>query len=148
MIKDSIRSSESLALLTADEERHFYRLILIADDHGRFDARPMMIRSACYPLQVESITLAEVLQWTDRLASPGIGILTLYEVDGKKYGAFVKWKYYQRVRSPQSKYPEPPTLDSNARGSSSPMRAAMMSLAGDGAMFGGPGPVPKISPVN
>lgn len=39
MIKESICTSETLAQLTPEEERLFYRLLVNADDFGRFDGR-------------------------------------------------------------------------------------------------------------
>ena len=119
MIRDTIRSSESLARLTGDEERHFFRLILLADDFGRFDARSSVIRAGCYPLMLDIITQEDVERWTRRLADQDVGILQLYEVEGRVYGAFRAWEKYQRPRAKESKFPAPPekpaTDDRNSR---------------------------------
>lgn len=107
-LRDSIRTSESLSRLTGDEERHFHRLVLVADDHGRFDARYSVLLAGCYPLQLKAIDEDDVGRWTQRLADPDVEIIQMYEVDGKSYGVFVNWFKYQRKREGQSKYPEPP----------------------------------------
>lgn len=113
IIKDSIRTSESLALLTAEEERHFYRLMVTADDFGRFDARPQVIKGVCYPFFDSQVTLDDISRWTQRLADEEIGILKLYEANGYQYGYFVNWDKYQQKRASKSKYPDPPSFDSN-----------------------------------
>lgn len=108
ILRDSIRTSESLALLTGDEERHFYRLLVAADDYGRFDARTSVILGTCYSLMLSKISIEQVAEWTQRLAEPDIDIIRLYEVDGKRYGVFVNWLKYQTPRAVKSKWPEPP----------------------------------------
>ena len=107
-LRDSIRTSESLSRLTGDEERHFHRLVLVAGDHGRFDARYSVLLAGCYPLHLKVIDEDDVRRWTQRLADPDVDIIQLYEVDGKPYGVFINWFKYQRKRDGQSKYPEPP----------------------------------------
>ena len=113
IIRDSIRTSESLARLTPAEERHFYRLLVYADDYGRFDARPEVIRGSCYPLQAQAVSLSDVSEWLQRLASADISILLLYEVDGRPFGVFRNWEKYQRIRNARSKYPTPPSIDNS-----------------------------------
>jgi hypothetical protein len=39
-IKESILTSDTLDILTAEEERLFYRLIVICDDYGRTESKP------------------------------------------------------------------------------------------------------------
>ena len=113
IIRDSVRTSYSLSWLTAEEERHFYRLLVYADDYGRFDARPEIIRGMCYPLLLERVSAADVRNWTQRLADDVVGILSLYTVDERQYGVFSNWAKYQRIRNAKSKYPDPPSIDSN-----------------------------------
>ena len=108
IIRDSIRTSESLSRLTDAEARHFFLLITYADDHGRLDARPSVIRAMCYSLMLSTVSEEEVERRTQRLADPDVDILRLYAVDGKPYGEFRQWSKYQRVRAKESKFPGPP----------------------------------------
>lgn len=112
IIRDSIRTSDSLSRLTAEEERHFYRLLVYADDFGRFDARPEVVLGQCYPLAHGKITPADVDRWTTRLGQQDVAILVLYSNDGRPYGAFRKWDKYQRIRNAKSKFPSPPQSES------------------------------------
>ncbi len=108
ILRDSIRTSASLSLLTSEEERHFYRLIVFADDFGRFDARPQVIKGFCYSL-LEDVNVQQVAEWTNRLSAEDVAILQLYEVEHLQFGRFINWNKYQKTRAKESKYPEPPT---------------------------------------
>jgi hypothetical protein len=109
ILRDSITESESLSRLTSEEERFFCRLLTKADDFGRFDARPPIVRASCFKLMLDSITAAQVEAWLRRLADPDIDVVRLYEVAGRSYGVFTHWNRYQRPpRAQESKYPEPP----------------------------------------
>ena len=52
IIRESALSSHTLDGLTDGAERTFWRLIVVADDHGRFDADPRVLLAKCYPLRV------------------------------------------------------------------------------------------------
>ena len=147
ILRDSIRTSKSLSLLSAEIERLFYRLLVYADDQGRFDARPAVILGACFPLLMDRITVADVLTWIQRLADDEIGILVLYGVEGsdRTYGAFRNWAQYQRMRSSDSKYPPPPQVAANC--GKLPQTAASVRTHGVGVGDGiGDGDVPPLSP--
>ena len=51
IIKESIRTSDSINDLTWFEEVLFYRLMVSCDDYGRFDARIPIIKGSCFPLK-------------------------------------------------------------------------------------------------
>ena len=51
IIKESIRTSDSINDLSWFEECLFYRLIVSCDDYGRFDGRPAIIKGSCFPLK-------------------------------------------------------------------------------------------------
>ena len=104
LIRESIRSSETLASLTAEQERHFYRLLTTSDDTGRFDARNHVIRASCYQAMLDKVSITEVEEWTCALDLAGL--VHLYEVDGKRYGHFTTFEKYNRLRG-TSKYPPP-----------------------------------------
>lgn len=104
IIKDAILVSANIDQLTADEERFFFRLLLISDDYGRFDARPPVIRGRAYPLKPE-VTDQHVLSWIAKLVE--VDILHAYEVNGARFIGFSNWHTYQNVRAGKSKYPSP-----------------------------------------
>lgn len=106
MLKDSIRTSVSLSRLTAEEERHFYRLLVQADDYGCFQAHPSIMRANGYPLMLDAVSDAQVESWTKALLREGI--VHLYEGQDKRYGHFANWDRYQTRRGqPSRKFPEP-----------------------------------------
>jgi len=101
--------------LSAEEERLFTRLLMKADDYGRFHGDPRLIRSACFPL-LASVTDADVSRWVQECLDSQC--LVGYEVNGRRYLAVVEFK--QRLRNEASKFPSPegfgsewlPTYDS------------------------------------
>jgi len=104
ILRDSICCSDTLAQLTAEGERLFYRLITQADDYGRFDARPSVVRSRCF--QLGGVSDDKVTVWLHQLQAQRV--VCLYEVEGRDYGHFPTWEKYQRIRAPRSRYPDPP----------------------------------------
>lgn len=102
-LKETIVTSERLAGLSFEAETLFYRLLVCADDFGRFDARPIIIRSRAMPLR--DVCLSSVSQWVDELRASDL--LTVYEVNGKPYLQLHRWE--QRTRAAKSKFPDPPT---------------------------------------
>ena len=78
ILKESICTSETIAELSWFEEVLFYRLIVSADDFGRYDARPAIIKGRLFPLS--GVTVKQINDALDKLASAGIVIL--YGVDG------------------------------------------------------------------
>jgi hypothetical protein len=107
-IYSSASSSESLDRVSAEAERLFWRLIPHADDYGRFDARPKVIRGNCFPLAVERIAPDEVDRWIGELVVAES--LAPYEVRGRPYAVFVNWFRFQPKPPRFSKpmYPDPP----------------------------------------
>ena len=108
MLHESICASESIDQLTDFQENFFYRLIVNADDYGRMDARPKILKSKLYPLKETRLTQIE-----ETLRALGSAeLVILYEVDGKPFLQITTWDRYQRIRAKFSKYPAP---DSNSR---------------------------------
>ena len=111
MIRDSARTSPTLAALSAEGERMFWRLTLVADDHGCFDADPRVLLALCFPLFVDKFTVASVRRWRDELVTQGT--IILYTAAGRHYGYFPCWEKYQRVYGLKRKFPEPPAICEN-----------------------------------
>ncbi len=101
--RDSARRSKTLAQLSDFGERGFWRLMLAADDFGRFEAEPAMVRAECFPRMVETVTLSMCEQMLRECVAAGL--IFLYEVEGTCYGQFVKADKYFTRRSKHSKYP-------------------------------------------
>ena len=105
IIKESICYSDDIDKLTAFEETVFYRMIVRADDYGRLDARPSFLKSMLFVTK-QGITEKNVQDAVLKMAS--VGLVRLYEVDGKPFLSFPKWDLHQRVRNSKEKYPAPP----------------------------------------
>jgi hypothetical protein len=104
VIRDSILTSASVDGMTADEERLFFRLLLIVDDFGRFDARPAVIRGRAFALKTD-LSDDSILLWLARLAE--LEVVLVYEVRGKRFVCFPNWEVYQKRRAQTSKWPAP-----------------------------------------
>lgn len=120
IIRESALTSESLNLLSGEAERMFWRLTIVADDHGRFEADPRVLLARCFPLRVGEIKAAEVEALRDEIAVTGT--IELYEVRGRLYGCFPSWFEHQRRRESKPKYPGPD--DPGAARRESPQLAA------------------------
>lgn len=104
IIKDSIRTSDTINSLGWFEECLFYRLIVSCDDYGRFDGRTAIIKGTCFPLK-DSVTVKSLDDALSKLVTAGL--VSYYEVDGKPYLSLPTWEHHQNVRAHKSKYPSP-----------------------------------------
>ena len=104
-LKPGVRDSGRIeAVQSPDAEILYYRLLVSVDDFGRTDARPLMVKSLCFPIRLRA-TADKCMQWMQALESAKL--LILYEVDGKPYLQLTKWD--NKPRAEHSKYPDPPT---------------------------------------
>jgi hypothetical protein len=106
MIRDSCKTSPTLAKLSHGAERLFWRLTTSADNKGRFHAEPQAVRAACFPVMLHIIMQTDVDRWLIELAQAGA--VQLYDVDDRPYGQFCNWYKHQRLYEYSSKFPEPP----------------------------------------
>ena len=102
IIKESAFTSDKIAQLSDFEFRLWVGLITQADDVGRGDARPAIIKGRVFALR-ERTTLKDIENALQALAAAGC--VSLYTVDGKPYYEFPNWTVHQRVRNVVSKYP-------------------------------------------
>ena len=140
ILKESICYSDDLDRLTAFEETVFYRLIVRADDYGRLDARPGFLKSMLFVTK-QGVTEKNVGEAVSKLAS--IGLVRLYEVDGKPFLLFPKWDLHQRVRNSRKKYPDPPETDS---GGSPQLAASCGGPPPHARVYENPNPNPNPNP--
>ena len=103
VIREGILESEAVDLLTDAAETFFVRLMLKADDYGRYPGNPALLRAHLYPLRLDRVKEADI---TTRLhLCVKAGLVDCYKVDGTAYLQIRNFR--QRMRAPQSKFPEP-----------------------------------------
>lgn len=104
IIRESARTSPTLARLSDGAERLFWRLITVADDYGRFDANPRVLLGQCFPLV--DVKLPMLIGRLRELID--VEAISLYSVEDRQYGVFVAWEKSQRKRDSKPKFPDPP----------------------------------------
>lgn len=103
-LKPGIRDSDRIESVSdPNAEILFYRLLVTVDDFGRMDARPLVIKSACFPIRTKA-TAEKCLQWMCELQESRL--ILLYDVDGKPYLQIEKWD--NKPRATESRFPAPP----------------------------------------
>ena len=105
IIKETICYSDDIDRLSAFAETVFYRLLVRVDDYGRIDARPSFLKSMLFVTKT-GVSEKNVSEAVAQMAS--LGLVRLYEVDGKPFLCLPKWHLHQRIRDSKAKYPEPP----------------------------------------
>lgn len=126
ILRDGIIDSDRVNQLTWGGEVFYRRLMSVADDFGRFDARPSILRSRCYPLKLSTVTESKIGRWVEE--ATGAGLIRLYAVNGKQFGEIVG--FGQRHRT-APKYPDPPPIGGNL-----PQSASLDEAEAEGAGAG------------
>lgn len=103
ILRDAALDSDRLAAVSEPAEVLFYRLIMLADDFGRFDGRMSVIRSRAFALR-QSVPEEEVSARMQELCK--VGLIHSYSVSGKPYISIPR--FGQRQRAEKSKFPAPP----------------------------------------
>lgn len=104
VIKESTFTSDRIAQLSDFEFRLWVGLITQADDAGRGDARPAIIKGRVFALR-ERVTVKDIESSLHALAAAGC--VSLYTVGGKPYFQFPSWAEHQRIRDAKPKFPGP-----------------------------------------
>jgi hypothetical protein len=86
--------------ISADAERLFVRLLMKADDYGRFHSDPRLVRGACYPL-AENLRTNDLSRWLDELSNRQL--ILRYEVGTRKLLAIPN--FGQRLKMSRPKFP-------------------------------------------
>jgi hypothetical protein len=105
IIRESCRTSVSLAQLSHGAERMWWRLLTCADDFGRFQADITLLHAACFPRQLLTIHQADVRAWLEELIKQDM--VRLYQHSGSEYGYFINWDKHNKKRAKYPKYPDP-----------------------------------------
>lgn len=110
IIKQSAFESEKISALSDFDFRLWVGLITQADDAGRGDARPAILKGHIFPLR-ERVTAKDIEAALLRLAAGSC--ISLYNVGGKSYYQFPNWAKHQRVYNAKAKTPAPEEADEN-----------------------------------
>jgi hypothetical protein len=136
--------------LSAEGERLFIRLLMKADDFGRFHANPKLVKALCFPL-AEDLRTNTVSAWLAELSDREL--VFCYRSGAGEYLALPK--FGQRTRAEKSKFPppegEPPEWmpQTSARTlrttvSTPPTTARVFGdVVEDGGECGAPAPLPR-----
>ena len=108
IIKDSIHESERISDLSDFNFRLWICLITSADDKGRCDARPAIIKGHCFPLR-DRVSVKDIDAGVHALAAAGC--VTLYKVGGRPYLYLRNWEKHQYVKNVRPKFPGPEEAD-------------------------------------
>ena len=108
IIREAILTSERVASLDWAAEVFYRRLHSIVDDYGRHEAGHQLLRAKCYPLQTDSVRVADIARWM--AACQKSGVILVYGVNGKQY--LEVCDFGQQLRS-ASKCPAPDDAASN-----------------------------------
>lgn len=113
IIKESICTSKGLSECSLFAEDLYKRLIVYADDYGRFNADTEIMLARLYPRELQFITEDDIIDALIELA--GIGKVAFYTSSMRKdvYGCLPRWDEHQRVRNVKSKCPDPDNTEVN-----------------------------------
>lgn len=92
ILRESIRTSESINQLTAFEETFFYRMMVSCDDQGYMVANPKALANICFPLKdVRESQIKDAL----RALSSAELVSFFKQEDGKLFVRLTTWDKYQ-----------------------------------------------------
>ena len=101
---DSIQVNE----LSDGAETFFIRLMMKADDYGKFHGNPKLLKANLYPLK-DTISEKKIAEWIKECVKNGL--IMSYSVNGRDY--ILIHRFGQRLRRMQSKYPDPNEVTEN-----------------------------------
>lgn len=111
ILKQTICTSPNLNALSMGAENMFYRLIVQADDFGRYHATPSILRGHCYPLRLDGVTDQLIIEWMNELIAADL----LFVYESGRYLQITNWSKHQSQRATTSKFPEPTPDASNGK---------------------------------
>lgn len=100
ILREGIVSSERVNKLSEKAEVFYRRLMSVVDDYGRYFAHPAILRTACYPLRLDTTSEADIKQLLGECVDAG---LVLFYNAGKHIQLT---DFKQQTRS-ASKFPQP-----------------------------------------
>lgn len=134
IVREGLIDSERVDQLSVHGERFYIRLLLKADDFGRFSGNVLLLKAALFPLK-QDVRDADIPRWIAECEKAGL--VRRYEVSGKHYLEVLDFR--QRSRAEKSKYPAPPmfhgehaVLSRASDGQPSDTRPTAAHVVGDG----------------
>ena len=124
VLLEQIIVSKSLAAVSADAERVYWRAVVSADDYGWLNGDPELLLPLLLPWKARTATVAEMEGWLDELlreTHAGHSLAELWVLDGKAYlhlnGAASRngQPIHFTVRASKSKHPVAAALDRATR---------------------------------
>ena len=94
--------SDKVDKLSAEGERFFVRLIMKADDYGRYFADPKRLKAFLFPLK-DSLRETDCSRWLAECEKAGLA--RCYDVAGRRYVELLNFN--QRLRNMRNLHPEP-----------------------------------------
>lgn len=124
IIRERVTTSPELDAISAEAERLFFRLMVKCDDYGRFEATPSVVLAQCFPRRAGYWQPDGVAAWLHELAAAGL--IDVYVVERREYGALRTWSRHQRQRGSRPKFPLPPrlTTENDSSDTATPQAAA------------------------
>lgn len=106
MIDPGFWIDEKLGTCTRDERLLFMGLISNADDEGRLQGHPALLKSIIFPYDAD-ILLPDIEKWVQLLSDKKI--IQVYQVDGQTFIYITNFLKHQTIKKPTaSKLPAPP----------------------------------------
>ena len=94
--------SEAVNDVSWQAEVLFVRLIMKADDFGRFSANPKLLKSLLFPLK-DGFRESDISSWLQEIEAAGL--IATYQCESKPLLEIVKFD--QRLRTKKGKWPAP-----------------------------------------
>lgn len=107
ILKESITTSDTLPRVSLQAECLFYRLIVLADDFGRYHGEPHLLYAHAFGNRIGQVSVEQVGAWLGELANAGL--VRLYEAGGRPYVELITFGAHNLRRATASKFPAPPT---------------------------------------
>lgn len=104
ILREGINTSPRMAKLSWPAEVFYRRLMSVVDDYGRYHAHHMLLRAACYPMQLDKVSEADIGKWLGECRKAAL--VSVYEISGVAYLELLDFR--QQVRAKKSKFPDPP----------------------------------------
>jgi hypothetical protein len=105
IVREGINSSARVNALSPLAELFYRRLLLVADDFGRFHGSVVTLRGACWPTNPERVREKDVSKWLTELLKGDSPLVRTYCIGGATYLEIQD--FGQQTRS-KSRFPEPP----------------------------------------
>lgn len=104
IFRDGLLTSVRFNSIPWREQNFFLRLLLVVDDFACYDAHPMVLRAALFPLAIDKMSTADVSSCLR--ACEEAGLVSTYYVDNHPY-LFIP-NFRNQCRAKKRKYPPPP----------------------------------------